>query len=402
MLSDSLLQSKDVRCFCLEGLKRDSVSQEQKVQGGRKSRNLLPARQCPTPEKCLAQPLPPNIYHDKNQPILSSFNHKTQHTNEPPSAIPNLQMPKAKKPTPKRRQAPYITPRQPTTNPRAPPFIPLIPYARNFAPPRGYTRTVPNPAYPQITLTTGELNQSFLDFIRDQQNGTTGSPDVVEGGTPGVDSVPDNEGDSQIASDDPEVGGSWGGGTGTVEEVVGENGIDQVRNGSTPDSRVNKGKKPVKSPNIKGINSWPSAWTVEDLSPLPGYGLPRQSPSPQQKSLRSYDSAPPKPLTEDEIWLERLRPVQEFHDNTPWPTSLYEQPLPTPAWHAECPKGYEPTSLAGYPVRRQYPVYIPAAHDPEMVLDEYGHYCVDLRESSEWDQCCMGKCEGCEICRPGR
>lgn len=282
-------------------------------------------------------------------------------------------MPKNKRSTPKQRQAPYPTPSQPTIDPRASPVVPPIPNARNFAPPRGFTRTVPTPAYPQITLTTGELNQSFLDFIRDQQNGTNRSPDVVEGGTPGDGPLSDNEGDSQDALDDPEVVGSFGGGESDAKNAVGEDGIDQGGYGSTTLILKEKNEcQSVDSPKNNGNGKH-----------LPGPGL-----------------ATPKVLTEDEIWLERLGPVHKYNNETPWPTSFYERPLPTPAWHAECPEGYEPTTLARYPIRRQYPIYIPAAHDPEMVMNEYGHYCVDLRESNEWDQCCVGKCDGCEICRP--
>lgn len=284
-------------------------------------------------------------------------------------------MPKAKKSTTKQRQTPYPTPRQPTIDPRAQPSEPPIPNARDFAPPRGFTRTVPNPAYPHITLTTGELNQSFLDFIRDQQNGTSRSPDVDESRTPGSGPLADNERHGEDEPDGSEMGGSSGGGTGAVEEVVGEDGIGQGWNDSTT---LNLGKKkvqqPVDSPNNNGENGNP----------------------PTRPAL-----ATPKVLTEDEMWRERLAPVQKYNDETPWPTPFYEQPIQAPAWHAECPEGYEPTTLAGYPIRRQYPIYIPAAHDPEMVLNEHGHYCIDLKEPREWDQCCMGKCNGCEICRPG-
>ncbi|CAD0090028.1 unnamed protein product, partial [Aureobasidium vineae] len=94
------------------------------------------------------------------------------------------------------------------------------------------------------------------------------------------------------------------------------------------------------------------------------------------------------PLPEDEIWLAMFQPVQEYNAATSWPTSFHEQPLPSPAWHADCPEGYAPTTLAGYPVSRQYPLYIPAAHGPGIALVENGHYCLDLS-----DQCCMGKCD---------
>ncbi|KAG9951486.1 hypothetical protein KCU85_g2937, partial [Aureobasidium melanogenum] len=129
----------------------------------------------------------------------------------------------------------------------------------------------------------------------------------------------------------------------------------------------------------------------EDHTPIPGPGSPERPPSPpkQPPLLKHYPTA--QSFTEDEIWLERLKPVIQYNSETPWPSSFYEQPLQAPAWYAACPEGYEPTTLAGYPIRRQYPTYIPAAHDSELVRDEYGHYCIDPRETREWDQCCMGK-----------
>ncbi|KAG9998173.1 hypothetical protein KCU78_g16573, partial [Aureobasidium melanogenum] len=278
-------------------------------------------------------------------------------------------MPKTKQPkkaTSKQRQAPYPTPPRPASNLRSTAAAPLIPSARVFEPPPGLDLT--------HLLTPHEQRQSFLEWIKDRQNVTSRPHDVGEGGTHGDGHLPDNSGHNEDASDDPEVGVSWGGRTGAVEEAVGEDGVDQGWNGSTTSGLGGeKDQQSVTPPEDDGKGKHP-------LEP---------------------HSATPKPLTEDEIWLERLRPVVEYNKAMPWPVSFYEQPIPAPAWYAECPEGYEPTTLAGYPIRRQYQSYIPAAHDPELVRDEYGHYCVDLRETREWDQCCMGKCERCEICRPG-
>ncbi|CAD0114695.1 unnamed protein product, partial [Aureobasidium uvarum] len=111
---------------------------------------------------------------------------------------------------------------------------------------------------------------------------------------------------------------------------------------------------------------------------------------PEESPLVTCSPTLSEPLPEDEVWLAMFQPLQEYNAATPWPTNFHEQSLSHPAWHADCPEGYAPTTLAGYPVSRQFPLYVPAAHDPDIALDENGHYCLDL---IAWDQCCMGKCD---------
>ncbi|KAK6004363.1 hypothetical protein QM012_008225 [Aureobasidium pullulans] len=292
----------------------------------------------------------------------------------------------SKKATPKQRQPPYSTPSRPTSDPRSTAAAPSIPGARIFPAPPGLNVT--------HLLTPKEQRQSFLEFIRDQQNGTNRPCDVDEGRTPGGVHPPDHRGHDQDASDVPEMGVSVRRGTGAGEKIVGEDDIDHNWIGSaTLSSRKKNDREHINS----HINE-----NKPELLIAPGRSIPpEQSPSPPEEHPQPQHEPTSEPLTEDEIWLEKLRPVQRYNSETPWPVSFHEQPSPTPEWHAECPEGYEPSALTGYPRRRQNPTYIPAAHDPDLVLHECGHYCVDLRELDEWDQCCMGKCNGCEICRPG-
>ncbi|KAI4717408.1 Metallo-dependent hydrolase [Aureobasidium sp. EXF-10727] len=222
------------------------------------------------------------------------------------------------------------------------------------------------------TLTQHELNQSFHDFVTELQNGTSRSSHVGESDLSGVGGVPDDEGGGQPAFDGAQVEGASGGGTedGTL---IGEN-IDALGFGGGPQTLRKGGQDPRYQP------------------PTQDPDAPEQHPTPpEEHSSTICGLTPSGPLTEYEFWLAKLQPLQEYNAVTPWPTSFHQQPLAPPAWHADCPEGYAPTTLAGYSVPRQYPLYIPAAHDPEIALDETGHYCLDL---SEWDQCCMGKCDG--------
>ncbi|KAH0371301.1 hypothetical protein KCU65_g1930, partial [Aureobasidium melanogenum] len=279
-------------------------------------------------------------------------------------------MPKNKKPTRKQRQIPYPTPPRPASNVRSSRAVPSIPGARNFPPPTGFTPAVPNPAYPECELTPEELNQSLVEFARNRQTSTKPGPLGVDKDDPSsTDHDSGDEGNIGGESDHSELEGAGSGGQKT------KNPLDQ----STDDEN---------NPQLPGIH-----W-------LPGPSDPPRLPNPPQGSSDLHYPTP-EPLTEDEKWLKELEPVIKYNEETPWPVSFYEQPFQAPAWYSECPEGYEPTTLAGYPIRRQYPTYIPAAHDSELVRHQYGHYCLDLRETREWDQCCMGKCEGCEICRPG-
>ncbi|KAG9677038.1 hypothetical protein KCU99_g2265, partial [Aureobasidium melanogenum] len=284
-------------------------------------------------------------------------------------------MPKNKKPAPKQRKTPYPTPSQPAFNPRSTAAAPLIPGARIFEPPPGFTRARPNPAYPQCVLTPGEVNQSLQDFAKDRKTSIKRPFDVDKEDSPGTGHLSDDKRNGEGRSDRSELQGPESGGQKNKKRV---------------DSRTNNENKPQ-----------PPGGGPGNLPPIPDPLPPRPPPSPPQEPLLAGHDPTAKPLTEDEEWLEKLGPVIKYNAATSWPMSFYEKPVPAPAWYAECPEGYEPTTLAGYPIRRQYQSYIPAAHDPELVRDEYGHYCVDLRETREWDQCCMGKCEGCEICRPG-
>ncbi|KAG9580206.1 hypothetical protein KCU77_g12333, partial [Aureobasidium melanogenum] len=286
-------------------------------------------------------------------------------------------MPKTKQPkkaTSKQRQAPYPTPPRPASILRSTAAAPLIPGARIFEPPPGFTRARPNPAYPQCVLTPDEVNQSLQDFARDRKTSTKRPFDVDKEDSSGTGDLSDDGRNGEGKSDRSELKGPGG-------------------EGQKNEKRVNPRTNNEDKPQALGGGSG-------ELPPLPGPLPSRRLPSlPQEPSHVHQPTA--KPLTEDEEWLEKLGPVIRYNETTPWPVSFYEQPIPAPAWYAECPEGYEPTTLAGYPLRRQNETYIPAAHDPGLVLNEYGHYCVDLREIREWDQCCMGKCEGCDSCRPG-
>ncbi|THY20494.1 hypothetical protein D6D01_06740 [Aureobasidium pullulans] len=99
-----------------------------------------------------------------------------------------------------------------------------------------------------------------------------------------------------------------------------------------------------------------------------------------------------------EQWAKKLKPVAELSARTPWPLPFHEQPATNPTWHAGCPDGYEPTPFVGFPLRRPYPLWLPAAHDPNQELNRYGHWCI--HEEDHWNWCVMGKCAGCLVCRP--
>lgn len=197
-----------------------------------------------------------------------------------------------------------------------------MPGARDFPPPTGFTPAVPNPAYPQCALTLEELNQSLQDFARSRQTKIKPPFDVDEGGSPGDDGLPPgNGGNDEVDSDHSELEGIVSGGK------KNKNHLDQNTNSEGNTQPLG--------------DDW-----------LPGPSDPPRLPSPPQGSSDSHHPTS-EPLTEDEIWLERLKPVIKNNEETPWPMSFYEQPFQAPAWYSACPEGYEPTTLTEYPSRRQ-------------------------------------------------
>ena len=322
-------------------------------------------------------------------------------------------MPKSKTPTPKQRRIPYSRPAIPS-NPnshsststappthRSTPSAPQATTTRTFPPPPNFASRRPGLQFTPHTLTPFEEGQSFRDFCLDQQNGTQRPYNVDESVRVRSIGIRGLEGDDKSASGNSEVGqGAKAGRRRRVEKVVASGGDGVGERGSaqkTPRLR-NSDYENVDAPFRKRQNQLPTGSSF-DLPSNPGPCPPDQNlDSPKQSSLPDLNLAAPNTLQDEEIlFAELLKPVSEFNAGTPWPKAFHEQPIPPPAWHADCPEGYEPTTLAGYPQRRQYPTYIPAAHDVDIVRDEYGHYCVDL---DPWDQCVMGKCRGCEICRP--
>ena len=302
-------------------------------------------------------------------------------------------MTKSKKSTAKPRQTPYSTPATTTrTNTRFAPTSTVPPHsgARSLPPAPRFTPTFTNFAFPQSTLTPYEEQQSFHEFITDLLNGTD---TVDESGSVGPAGIRDLERSNKGAPENAEGEESRRGGEGESKRIDQDGGVG--RDGSSTQRQVlseNKGdKRMVGSSSDKGRDQPPTG-SLQDLPPALNPNLLEQHPkSPKE-------SPPPDPLTEEQKLAKLLVPVAEFNDRTPWPIPFHEQPLPPPDWHAECPDGYAPSTTAGYPQRRQYPIYSLAAHNADIVLDEYGHSCLDLDER---DRCLFGKCRGCDVCRPG-
>jgi hypothetical protein len=229
------------------------------------------------------------------------------------------------------------------------------------------------------------------DYCRDLQNGIQRSPHVDEDGNASLTGVPGVGRDDKGAPDIPEAGERPGTRReGGLEEVVGDAGVDKYSNASrTPNlSERKEDKGTVYQPFNR-----PSTGSSQDVPPFHHPHTPQRCPGSPKAS--HPDLAPPPPLTEEELLADLLKPISEFNARTGWPKASHEQPHTPPYWHADCPKGYEPSTLAGYP-QRQHSTYVPAAQDADVLREKYGHYCLDL---DEWDRCCMGKCGGCEICR---
>jgi hypothetical protein len=305
-------------------------------------------------------------------------------------------MPKSEKPTPKKRQTSYSTPQTPANpNTRS---TPTAPRAGFFPPPLRFSSTCSNPGFPHNTLTPHELGQSLEDFCRDLQNGTQRAQNLDEDGSVGSRDVHLIEGDDQSASAGPEIGrGFQGGREGGVEKIVANVGVGNIREASiTPNLSGREEDKGTVYPPLDKDQNHPHTGHPKDLSLIHDSYPPAQHLNSPKESL---PNASPDPFTEEQRWLaELLKPVSEFNARTPWPIPLQGRHDPLPIWHTECPEGYEPTTLAGSPQRRQHLTCIAAAYDADIAREEYGHSCLDF---DEWDRCCMGKCGGCEICRPG-
>jgi hypothetical protein len=224
---------------------------------------------------------------------------------------------------------------------------------------------------------------------------------VDEDGTAGTSGIPNVEGDGEGAFAIPEV--RKGSGTrreGGVEEVHGNYGVGSTGEGlKTPNVSEGKGEKETVYPPLDKGQNQPLTGYSRDLPPVRDSYPPEQYPDSPEESLPICNLAPPTAFEEEHRQLaELLIPIMKFNAETPWPVPFQERNDPTPPWHADCPDGYEPTTLAGYLQRRQYPTNNAAAFDADIIREEYGHSCLDL---DEWDRCCMSKCGGCEICRPG-
>lgn len=329
-----------------------------------------------------------------SQQVLSAF----FFTKDSPfrTAIAKLPMTKSKRSTPRPRPTPYPTPGN-TTNPnyRSNPAATQVSDARFFPHPPRFAFTT---AYPQNTLTPYEDSQTLEEFCRDLQE--NGARTVDEGRNVGSAGIRNHEGFDERASENAEGERSESRREGESEGVDQNGGVNWAR---APTQRLDLSKRKggrgtVYSPSDKG-QSQPPTVPPKDLPPALGQDPLEQLSKPtEESSTLEPDLPPPDPLTEEQTRLAQLlEPVAEFNARTPWPTPFHAQSMPRPTWHTECPGGYEPTTLAGYPQRRQYPIYNSAAHDADIVRDESGHYCLDL---DPWDQCLMGKCGGCEFCRP--
>lgn len=305
-------------------------------------------------------------------------------------------MTKSKKSTSKPRSSPYTTPTN-TTNPnyRSNLTAPQVSGARFLPHP---PRFVFNTSYSQNTLTPHEENQTLEEFCRDLQK--NGAHTVDEGRNVGSAGIRDHEGFDERASENAEGERSESRREGEFERIDQDGGVDRAGR-PTPRLDLSKrkgGEEMVYSPSDKG-QSQSYTGPPKDLPPAVGGNPLKQHPKPTEESSTPEPDLPhPDPLAEEQTRLAQLlAPVAEFNARTPWPTPFHAQSMPRPTWHTECPGGYEPTTLAGRPQRRQYPVYNQAAHNADIVRDESGHSCLDL---DPWDQCLMGKCGGCEFCRP--
>ncbi|KAI5241862.1 hypothetical protein E4T43_05114 [Aureobasidium subglaciale] len=315
------------------------------------------------------------------------------------NTVKEIQMPKSNKKADKHRgRTPYPKP-------------------RIFDPPPGFTPSCPNPAWSAHPLTLYEQSQSLRDFLRDLRNGVTGPPD-------GHTVDPEQSALAEVRCGEADGAGD-GSGTGIGGRIM-ESGppespgedLDFTWVMEYPEDRSKTlklgggiDKKVVDEPNKESQN------TPEDkgqdsnkASPVVSIdsdGLLVFEPAPQEpisppKTPDKHKPPPPNldPIIFSTAWERDLaQQLKKYNDNTPWPVTLGEQLSPAPAWHAECPEGYEPIPCAGFPLeRRQRQLWLPAGHDPSIERDESGHYCLDL---PDWDRCVMGKCSGCEICRPG-
>ncbi|THY59367.1 hypothetical protein D6C99_01940 [Aureobasidium pullulans] len=151
-------------------------------------------------------------------------------------------------------------------------------------------------------------------------------------------------------------------------------------------------------------------WPPKQISWNP---YPTSTTAPNTNFIQNKNPKPPRPwlppikevaeivadveLTPEQ-WAKELEPVTELNARTPRPLPFHEKPAAIPTWHAGCPDGYEPTPFAGFPLRRPYPLWLPAAHDPNQEFNRYGHWCI--HEEDHWNWCVMGKCAGCLVCRP--
>lgn len=324
---------------------------KQHAPKGRKGWRLDARETRPTLEDCLAL-----IQHRQHITILYiSLVIKTPSTR---TAIAKPQMTKSKKPAPKPRQTPYpATPAN--SNLRSASTARPVPGTVFFPPAPRFNF---DSAHTPSTLTPYEDGQTLEEFIRDLRKNDTRIVD--ESGNVGTPGLRDLARFDEGASENAEGQASGSGREGNSERIDQDGDVDWARG------------------------------TTERL------GLSNHPKSQQESPEPESELAPLDTLAEEEKRLAKLlEPVAEFNARTPWPIPFHEQPVthPVPAWHAGCPEGYEPTTLAGYPQRRQYPIYNPAAHDADIVRDEYGHWCLDLDEQ---DKCLFGKCAGCEICRP--
>ncbi|KEQ98280.1 hypothetical protein AUEXF2481DRAFT_477508 [Aureobasidium subglaciale EXF-2481] len=292
------------------------------------------------------------------------------------------------------------------------------PKTRIFDPPPGFTPSCPNPAWAAHPLTVYEQSQSLSDFLRDLRNGVTGPPD-----DPTVD--PEQSAPAEVR------GGDAGGGAGEYPgpdiggrimesgppESPGEDldftWIVEYPGGGSETLRLDGGidKEVVDEPNKESQNNPENkGQDSNQASPvipvdLPEFPIFEPAPHEPISPPETPEQQKPPPPNLDPIIFstayerDLAQQLKEYNENTPWPVTLGEKLSPAPAWHAECPEGYEPIPCAGYPLeRRQRQLWLPAGHDQSIERDKAGHYCLDL---PEWDRCVMGKCSGCEICRPG-
>ncbi|TIA54106.1 hypothetical protein D6C77_07883 [Aureobasidium pullulans] len=175
-------------------------------------------------------------------------------------------------------------------------------------------------------------------------------------------------------------------------------GIKERANGTlVPESPTSLQTKDGWPPKQISWNPYPTSTTarnpdrIENKNPKP--------PRPWLPPIKEVAEIVADVELTPEQWAKELKPVAELNARTPRPLPFHEKPASIPTWHAGCPDGYEPTSFAGFPLRRPYPMWLPAVHDPNQGLNRYGHWCI--HEEDDWNWCVMGKCAGCLVCRPG-